>query len=112
MKITTVNKNGSYKTASDKEEHPLDRKTKMFGVECPEENYCRRVWANLVNIICEENKISEKDFSNQETAQEKVKDFLYKEKITSFIFICENEKRRPNYCAEVIFEKFKKDLEL
>lgn len=86
--------------------HPLDKKVPFLGGEIPEENYHRRVWSSLIDIMSEERKISEKDFKRQDELQKEA-DQLVKS-MPNIVDLCIKKGTRPRLCAELVYETHKK----
>ena len=84
--------------------HPLDRKREfLHGVEGPEENYYRHVWANLVEIIAEVKGISEKAFASRDDLHSRVDKALRRPKIMEIVDRFESMEMRPEHCAEHLY---------
>lgn len=91
--------------------HPLDQKVDSPFGKVPEENYYRAVWAKLVDIVADNKNVSEKSFSEREKIHTCVDKLLREPEIMSEIDTCKNSKKRPEYCSEMLFDKFADRLE-
>lgn len=90
-----------YRYAPD---HPLDRKAEVFhGLEGPENNYFRRVWACLSNIVAEVEEVSEKAVADSEQIHERVDGFLRDPAVMNIVEMSAKGGRRPEFCAEKLF---------
>jgi hypothetical protein len=84
--------------------HPLDRTAEFaFGIEGPEENYYRRVWASLVNILATANGISEKDHAGNDKLHQEVDSLLRTSNAMSMVDRFEEMNQRPQFCAECLY---------
>lgn len=67
--------------------------------------YKERVYNNLLHLMMEEQEISEKDFKRTDDLIDKLKTFFKEnERVDNVINEFEEEKRRPTYCAEFIYD--------
>ncbi len=87
--------------------HPLDRiqKGAWEGLELPEDNYHRRVFNALWNIIESEKQISEKDFSGQRDIEAQCDEIVRSNEAEEIIARFEHMRCRPDYCAECIYDR-------
>ena len=78
-----------------------------------ETSYGRRVKNELLNIICDVNHISEKDFKRYDILKDRLKTaFLYNPEMDDSIRRFEKNNSRPQHCAEHIYEWFIKGKEI
>ena len=108
MTSTTDSKTSSKKT---KDKHPLDDRVasgwpanpsgRTF--DLPANNYHRDVYSDLITLISDEERISEKDFARLDTVMRDA-DKLVRDN-EPIIVHCKKEKKRSNYCAELIWSQ-------
>jgi len=87
--------------------HPLDRKSSMWGMDIPEENYYRRVWSSIVHIIANSNGISEKAYDAYHAVMEDAESLLRKAEVMEVVDRFESEQKRPEFCAECVYAGLK-----
>lgn len=86
--------------------HPLDRKAEFIhGVEGPEDNYYRRVWSALVNVITSAEGISEKSFDAYDEVMRDVDGMLRTPEAMEVVGRFEGDGLRPQFCAEHLFSR-------
>lgn len=85
--------------------HPLDRKVTAdnFPVSMPEENYYRRVWSSLVDIIASNNGVSEKNFNDRDIVMQGVDGILRSADVMELVDAYKEQGRRPEFCAEELY---------
>ena len=67
--------------------------------------YKERVYSNLLHLMMEEQKVSEKDFERTDDLIDKIRTFFKdNERVDNVINEFEEENRRPTYCAEFIYD--------
>ena len=64
------------------------------------ENAVRNV---LINILMDEQKISEKDFTKVDAITDKVDNFISSSEAKSKISSCKKKNCRPDLCAEILY---------
>lgn len=65
--------------------------------------YTDRVKDDLIGILMEVQRISEKDFKKIDNIVELVKNYLSENDIKNIILDCEQNNKRPRLCAELIY---------
>jgi hypothetical protein len=86
--------------------HPLDRKAEGWGgLELPEYNYYRDVWANLCDIIRQTGSISEKDFKRNEDIRANVDALLRKPVAMEVVDRMNSMGMRSEFCAECLYSR-------
>lgn len=82
-----------------------------LGLKSP--TYSDKVISNVIDIICDENGISEKNFSKLDKVRETVeKVFISNPEIQQKVDECNKNKNRIRYCAEYIYEWFIKGTKI
>jgi predicted metalloendopeptidase len=66
--------------------------------------YKEKVFSSLLNLMMDDQGISEKDFDSTDRLMNKLREFFKDEKVTNVINEFEEEGRRDNYCAEFIYD--------
>lgn len=89
---------------ADSREHPLDRKSEMWGMAVPEENYHRRVWSLLVDVLAAKRGVSEKAFEAYGEVMKEADGLLRTPEAMDVVGRFESEKKRPDFCAEYLFD--------
>jgi len=87
--------------------HPLDRESDSgIGIRVPENNYYRSVFGSLVNILANSRGVSEKSFSDYDKLMKEADTLLRKTDIMTEVDRFERSKKRADFCAEYLFDKF------
>ena len=91
--------------------HPLDERVasgwpanpagKTF--DLPVDNYHRKVYSDIITLICDEQKISEKDFRRIDVAMVDA-DKLVREN-DPIVIHCKKQHKRSDFCAELIWSR-------
>lgn len=84
--------------------HPLDEKHLIWGgIEAPAENYHRRVWGRLVDIMAEAQHVSEKDFAGRDKLHAAAEGLIRSPKGEEMVQVFIGVGARPEMCAEGLF---------
>ena len=76
-------------------------------------SYNKKVRGYIIDIICDVNYISEKDFKRYDIIKDRIEDtFLYNPEMDDSIRRYEKDKSRVQYCAEHIYQWFIKGTEI
>ena len=75
--------------------------------------YNRSVRSRVIDIVCDANHISEKDFRRYDIIRDRVeKSFLYNPELDDAVRKYEKLKSRVQYCAEHIYQWFIKGTDI
>ena len=87
--------------------HPLDQKTMLegWGFEAPVENFYRRVWSCLCNIVAETKRVSEKDFTRRKEIHAEMDQFLRQDEVMDVVDRFDYSQSRPEFCAECLYDR-------
>jgi hypothetical protein len=99
-KFSDFNVNESYKT-------PKEYVKNIFGFNVPVRTYIDDIFDYLVNMNCDINKISEKDFKNWDKTKEFIETYFdNNDDIILEINEFKEDNSRYQYCAEYIYDKY------
>lgn len=91
---------------------PTTHLTNSYGWDVPERNFVDDVFDFLVNIVCEVNGISEKNFHQWDETTEYIRSY-FDNNPDILMDIDEFNGKRAQYCAEYLFDKhFNTKLEI
>ena len=75
--------------------------------------YNKKVRSGVIDVVCDVNHISEKDFRRYDIIKDRVEQaFMYNPEMDDAIRKFENLKSRVQYCAEHIYQWFIKGTEI
>jgi len=89
--------------------HPLDltQEGEWAGLDVPEDNYHRRVYSALWNVLENATGTSEKDFHGQDEIKEMCEEVVRSPEAEEIIQRFQTQGCRPEYCAESIYDQMR-----
>lgn len=90
---------------NERYKEPSSYSTNSFGWKVPDKTYVDDIFDYLVDIVCEENSISEKNFTKWDQTTEYIR--LYVDNNSEILQEMDEYKdKRPRYCAEFLYDKY------